>query len=78
MQITKVQTYRKYSSGDIIKAYKLVKEKGVSARKACRIYAIPRMPLMDRLSGKINVETVNSGPKPIIPNEDGKKMVEHI
>ena len=66
--------YRSYTAESLVKAYELVTLKGVSVKKACSIYGVPRMTLVDRLKGRVSLETVTSGPKPIIGNKNEKKM----
>ena len=59
-----------------MKAYKIVKDKGVAVKKAARMYGVPQQTLRDRVLGK--VDPVNSGNETLFSREEERKLVEHL
>jgi len=51
-----------------MKAYKIVKDKGVAVKKAARMYGVPQQTLRDRVLGK--VDPVNSGNETLFSREE--------
>jgi hypothetical protein len=46
-----------------------VKEKGLSIRKAALTSGVPKTTLIDRLSGRVNIDLVKSGTAPLFSLE---------
>ena len=54
------------------------KEKSISIKKAAIKYDVPEQTLRYWCKGKIEPETVKSGPQPVLSMEHEAKLVEHI
>lgn len=60
------------------KAYLLVKDKGVSVESAARKCGVPVTTLKDRVRGRINIETIKSGPSPLFSLDEELNFFNHI
>ena len=77
-KITSRTHYRKYSPTSLGTAYEKVLSKEMSAYKASKVYGIPKSTLMDRLKGRVDSETLSSGPPPMFTLEQESKLVDHV
>ena len=64
-----------YTQDDLERAVRLVKEEGVSVRKAANHYKIPRSTLSDRISGRIEMGD-KPGRKQALPIKIEEQIVE--
>ena len=64
-----------YTQDDLERAVRLVKEEGVSVRKAANHYKIPRSTLNDRVSGRIEMGA-KPGRKQALPIKIEEQIVE--
>ena len=71
-------SYRKYDPDQLTKAYFAVKNDKMPTCKAARIFNVPRSTLQDRLFGKVDVETVKSGPSPLLSQEQEAVLAGHL
>jgi len=55
-----------------MKAYKIVKDKGVAVKKAARMYGVPQQTLRDIVFGKD--DPVNSGNETLFSREKERKL----
>ncbi|KAJ8309735.1 hypothetical protein KUTeg_011600 [Tegillarca granosa] len=84
MEIRLAKEYRKgkyrsnYNINDMSKAYLLVKDKGVSVESAARKCGVPVTTLKDRVRGRINIETIKSGPSPLFSLDEELNFFNHI
>ncbi|KAJ8318761.1 hypothetical protein KUTeg_003852 [Tegillarca granosa] len=60
------------------KAYLLVKDKGVSVESAARKCGVPVTILKGRVRGRINIETIKSGPSPLFSLDEELNFFNHI
>jgi hypothetical protein len=60
------------------KAYFAVKEGKMSTNKASKVFNVPRTTLQDRLYGKVDIETIKSGPQPLFNQEQETLLVGHL
>jgi hypothetical protein len=56
----------------------LSKMKKMSTCKAARVFGVPRSTLQDRLFGKVDLETVKSGPPPLFSQEQEALLAGHL
>ncbi|KAK3594889.1 hypothetical protein CHS0354_020549 [Potamilus streckersoni] len=70
--------YRRYSQTDMLNAYKAVKEQKMPTYRAALKFKVPETTLRQRVSGEVSVETVSSGPPPLLSREEEAIFVEHM
>ncbi|XP_052798487.1 uncharacterized protein LOC128230336 [Mya arenaria] len=70
--------YRLYDVDCLTQAYIAVKEKGMSIRKAALSYDVPKTTLIDRLSGRVGIDVVRSGPVTLLSLEQEALLTKHI
>ena len=70
--------YRSYSPTKIAKAYDEVATGNMTVYKAAKIFEIPTQTLRDRVLGKVDFETLRSGPRTVLDQEEEERLVNHI
>lgn len=70
--------YRTYDYDSLNKAYIAVKECKLSVRKASVTYGIPKTTLLDRLSGRIDIDVVKPGTSPLFSQEQEALLARHL
>lgn len=73
-----VPKYRMYSPTAMTNAYQAVRELKMPVKTAARQYAVPQTTLRDRIMGRIDPETLSSGPSPLFTQEEEAMFVEHL
>ncbi|XP_045206592.2 uncharacterized protein LOC123558800 [Mercenaria mercenaria] len=71
-------TYRLYSPTALTNAYQAVMDKGMPVKTAARQYAVPHNTLRDRVKGRVDPETLKSGPPPLFSVEEEAEFVKHL
>ena len=59
-------------------AYIAVTESGMSVYKAAKSHGVPEQTLRDRVNRRISIDTVKSGPDPVLSLEEEARLVSHI
>lgn len=59
-------------------AHKLVKDTGIPIKTVARQYGVLHNTLRDRVKGRIDLETLMTGPGPLFTQEEEVKLVNHI
>ena len=59
-------------------AYEHIRQTGAQIRTTAREFGVPEASLRHRLCGRVNPESVHSGPQPMFSNEEEAYLVEHI
>ncbi|KAJ8309288.1 LOW QUALITY PROTEIN: hypothetical protein KUTeg_014162 [Tegillarca granosa] len=72
------EKYRQYSPTKLTTAYQAVQETGLAVRKAAKLYGVPLTTLRDRVDQRVHVDTVKSGPDPLLSELEEARLVEHI
>ncbi|XP_071123384.1 uncharacterized protein [Mytilus edulis] len=72
------QRYRQYSPTTLSNALQKVIANEISAYKASVIYGVPITTLIDRVKGRVDPETMKSGPPPLFSLEQEAHLVNHI
>ncbi|XP_062605062.1 uncharacterized protein LOC134266873 [Saccostrea cucullata] len=72
------RNYRLYSPSQMTNAYKMVKEKKMSVRKASKIFRVPDTTLRDRVLLKVDPETAVFGKTPVLDNLEEANLVNHF
>ncbi|OWF45553.1 Jerky protein homolog-like [Mizuhopecten yessoensis] len=72
------RTYRQYTPEALLNAYKEVTEKGISVRKAARLFGVPEVTLRMRVTGAVDTDTVKSGPSPLFSTEQEQRLIDHV
>ncbi|KAJ8317089.1 hypothetical protein KUTeg_004993 [Tegillarca granosa] len=72
------EKYRQYSPTKLTNAYQAVQETGLAVRKAAKLYGVPLTTLRDRVDQRVHVDTVKSGPDPLLSELEEARLVEHI
>lgn len=72
------QKYRQYSPTTLTTALNKIRNKKITIYKACRVFQIPKTTLLDRVSGRVDPETVKSGPDPVLSIEQEAMLSGHI
>jgi hypothetical protein len=67
-----------YSPSAMTNAYRAVLEGGVSVKRAALNHGVPQNTLRQRVLGRVNPETVSSGPMPTLNQEEEALFVEHL
>ncbi|XP_053388230.1 uncharacterized protein LOC128551405 [Mercenaria mercenaria] len=67
-----------YSPSALTSAYKLVKEDGVSVRKAAALTRVPESTLRDRTLGNVHPDTTSAGTAPLFDQFQEVKLVNHF
>ncbi|XP_060573049.1 uncharacterized protein LOC132730980 isoform X1 [Ruditapes philippinarum] len=68
----------KYEKSKIVDAYNMVKDSGMSIRKAAKMFNIPRTTLFDRVKHKVDLDVTKPGPEPILTLEEERKLSSHL
>ncbi|XP_045169024.1 uncharacterized protein LOC123531825 [Mercenaria mercenaria] len=76
--VKRAMKHKGYSPSALFNAYKLVKETGIPVKTAARQYGVPHNTLRDRVKGRVDPETLMTGPGPLFTQEEEAKLVEHI
>ncbi|XP_045178261.1 jerky protein homolog-like isoform X2 [Mercenaria mercenaria] len=79
----KKQSKRLYNTDLLWKAYRDVKDKGVSVYRAARVYGVPESTLRDRTLGlqpavESKVDLPRSGASAVFTREQEKQLVDHV
>ena len=70
--------YRQYSPTSLHTALPKILNKNMTMYKASKVYGIPKSTLLDRVSERVGVDVVKSGPAPTLDVEQETRLVEHI
>ena len=73
-----VSKYRIYSPTAMFNAYQAVREMNMPVKRAARQYGVPQTTLRDRVAGRIDPETVSSGPQALFTQEEEALFVNHL
>ncbi|XP_060594276.1 uncharacterized protein LOC132748679 [Ruditapes philippinarum] len=71
-------SYRTYDPDNLSKAYFAVKEGKMSTNKASKVFNVPRTTLQGRLYGKVDIETIKSGPQSVFNQGQEALLVGHL
>ncbi|XP_053391999.1 jerky protein homolog-like, partial [Mercenaria mercenaria] len=75
---SKKAVLRQYSPTSMTNAYNLVKDRGVSVYMAAKLHGVPTSTLRDRVDNRVSIETVKSGPEPVLTLEEEAKLCAHL
>ena len=67
-----------YTQQDLTDAYNAVFEEKYPVERAAKRFGVPTNTLKDRVSGKINVDTIKSGPSPLFSLEQEVLLCNHL
>ncbi|XP_053399613.1 uncharacterized protein LOC123560449 isoform X3 [Mercenaria mercenaria] len=70
--------YRLYDANRLTDAYNAVQEGTMTIRRACKVFAVPKSTLCDRLHGKIDIDVVQSGTPPLFSQEQEAFLANHV
>ena len=70
--------YRKYSPTSLQNALTKVLNKDMTVYKAAKVYGVPKTTLKDRISGRVGMDVVKSGPELTLNLEQEARLVDHI
>ncbi|XP_052074496.1 uncharacterized protein LOC127712219 isoform X2 [Mytilus californianus] len=69
---------KQYHYQALLDAYYAVKDGGMPVRTACRLYAVPRETLRDRINGKRSINCVTTGRGTIFTKEEETKLADEV
>ncbi|XP_045190343.2 uncharacterized protein LOC123547372 isoform X3 [Mercenaria mercenaria] len=69
---------RVYKTSDLVDAYNMVKNCGLSIHKAAKMFNVPKSTLMDRVSHKVSLDVCRYGPDPVLSVEEESKLSAHL
>ncbi|KAL5014661.1 hypothetical protein ScPMuIL_008931 [Solemya velum] len=70
--------YRQYNPDALTAAYMDVMEDRMAVKKAARVHDVPETTLRDRVKGQDSIDTVRSGPAPLLSLEAEARLMNHI
>ena len=69
---------RLYSPTSLTNAYKLVKNRKTSVKKAAALHGVPETTLRDRILGSVDINIISAGQPPLFNSSEEKDLAHHF